>query len=187
MNALLSLWLPILLSAVVVFVLSSLVHMVIKWHAPEYRGFSNEDTVRDAIRAGNPSPGQYVVPYCKEMKEMGGEAMQAKYKEGPVGYVVLAPNGAPNMGKSLGLWFLFSLLISVVAAYLTVRVIGLDPSRARGAAKLIAAVSFVAYGFGTITDSIWMARSWLSSFKYLVDAAIYAVGSGLIFYWLWPA
>lgn len=186
MTALLSLWLPILLSAVVVFVISSLIHMVIKWHASDYRGFANEDAVRDAIRAGNPSPGRYVVPYCADMKQMSSEVMQTKYREGPVGHIMLAPAGVPNMGKYLGLWFLWSLAVAVVAAFLAAQLFGLDPARARAAAKLVGAVTFVAYGFGTVQESIWMARPWSSSAKYLLDAALYGVGSGLVFFWLWP-
>ena len=186
MNALLALWLPILLSAVVVFVISSLVHMVFKWHAPDYRGFTNEDAVRAAIRAGNPAPGLYVVPYCPDMKDMAGEAMVKKYSEGPVGHVTLRPNGSFNMGKYLGLWFLWSLVIAVVAAYLATQLIGLNPERARAAAKLVGAVSFIAHGFGTVTESIWMGRPWSGSAKYLLDAALYAIGSGLVFLWLWP-
>jgi hypothetical protein len=186
MHALLALWLPILLSAVVVFVISSLVHMVFKWHAPDYRGFANEDAVRDAIRAGHPSPGRYVVPYCSDMKDMGSEAMLQKYREGPVGHITLAPNGAPSMGKSLGSWFLFTLVIAVVAAFLATQIFSLDPPRARAAAWLVGQVSFIAYGFGTITESIWMARPWSSSAKYLLDAALYATGSAFVFFWLWP-
>jgi len=118
MNALLSLWLPILLSAVTVFVISSLIHMVIKWHASEYRSLSNEDAVRAVIRAGHPAPGSYVVPHCPDMKDMGSDAMKQKYAEGPVGHITIVPNGTPNMGKYLGLWFLWSLAIAVVAAFL---------------------------------------------------------------------
>ena len=186
MNALLSLWLPILLSAVVVFVISSLVHMVLKWHASDYSALANEDAVRDAIRAGNPAPGRYVVPHCTDMKDMGSEAMLKKYQEGPVGHVTLLPNGAPNMGKYLGQWFLWSLAIAVVAAYLTTQLFGLDHGHARAAAKLVFAVSFIAHGFGTVSESIWGGRPWSQSAKYLLDAALYAGGSGLVFYWLWP-
>jgi hypothetical protein len=186
MNALLSLWLPILLSAVVVFVISSLVHMVFKWHASDYVALPNEDAVRDAIRAGNPRPGRYVVPHCREMKEMGSEAMQKKYQEGPVGHFTLGPNGAPNMGKFLGQWFLFSLLVAVVAAYLAAQVFGLDHAQARRAAKLVGAVSFIAHGFGNIPESIWMMRPWCGTAKYLLDAALYALGSAAVFYFLWP-
>src|SRR4051812_4323129 len=112
MNALLALWLPILLSAVVVFVISSLIHMVLKWHASDYGSLSNEDAVRDAIRAGKPAPGRYVMPHCKEMKDMASDTMKKKYQEGPVGHVTILPNGMPHMGKYLGQWFLWSLAIA---------------------------------------------------------------------------
>ena len=186
MNALLSLWLPILLSAVTVFVISSLIHMVIKWHASDYNGFTNEDAIRAAINAGNPKPGPYVVPHCPDMKDMGSEAIKKKYAEGPVGHITLMAPGAPNMGKYLGLWFLWSLVIATVAAFVAVKIYGLDHAPVRGAAKLVGVITFIAYGFGTVTESIWMGRRWSSSAKNLLDAALYAVGSGLVFCWLWP-
>ena len=80
MISLMQLWLPILLSAVAVFVVSSLVHMVLKWHAPDYHGFGNEDEVLAAIRKGNPSPGIYMMPFCKDMKDMATPEMQARYR-----------------------------------------------------------------------------------------------------------
>lgn len=186
MNTLISLWLPILLSAVVVFVISSLIHMVIKWHAGDYAALANEDAVRAAIRAGNPAPGRYVMPHCKDMKDMGSEAMLQKYREGPVGHFTLGPTGVPNMGKYLGMWFVWSVIVAAVAGYLAARVFGLSHVPAHGAAKLVAAITFIAHGFGTVTESIWMMRPWSSSAKYLLDAALYGLGSGLVFLWLWP-
>ena len=47
-------------------------------------------------------------------------------------------------------------------------------------------VTFIAHGFGTMQETIWMYRSWSSSAKYFLDAALYAVGTGLVFFWLWP-
>jgi hypothetical protein len=186
MNPLLSLWLPILLSAVVVFVISSLIHMVLQWHASDYNSLPNEDAVRAALRAGQPAPGRYVLPHCKDMKDMGSETMKQKYVEGPVGHLTILPNGAPNMGKYLGQWFLLTLAVSAVAGYLAARIYGLDHTYARAAAKLVGAVTFIAHGFGTISESIWMGRPWSTSGKFLADSALYAVGSGLVFLWLWP-
>jgi hypothetical protein len=185
MNTIVSLWLPILLSAVVVFVISSLVHMVLKWHASDYGKLTNEDAVRAAIRAGNPAPGRYVMPQCGDMKDMGSDAMKQKYAEGPVGHLTLLANGQPNMGKYLGMWFLLCVLVSAVAAFLTARLIPMNPGAARGAAKLVGAICFIAYGFGTLQESIWTGRPISQSVKYLVDSALYALGSAMVFYWLW--
>jgi hypothetical protein len=185
MNALLALWLPIMLCAVVVFVISSLVHMVFKWHASDYRGFSNEDAVRDAIRAGNPSPGQYVLVHC-DMKDMGNESIQKKFQDGPGGFVVITPTGPMNLGKFLGQWFAFNIVVAVIAAFLATQLFGLDPERARAAAKLVGAVTFLVYGFGSISDSIWMGRPWAITARFLGDSALYAIGSGLVMFWLWP-
>ena len=71
MISLVQLWLPILVAAIAVFVASSLVHMVFKWHASDYKGLSNEDDVRAVVRAGAPGPGQYFIPFCPDKKEMG--------------------------------------------------------------------------------------------------------------------
>ena len=81
MTSILNLWLPILLSAVFVFIASSLIHMVFKWHNSEYLKLSNEDEVRAAIRKESPGPGQYVLPWCPGMKEMESEAMKQKFAQ----------------------------------------------------------------------------------------------------------
>ncbi|MBI3887387.1 MAG: hypothetical protein HY302_16900 [Opitutae bacterium] len=183
MNALLALWLPILLSAAVVFALSSLVHLVFKWHNSDYRSLANEDAVREVIRAGSPAPGQYVLPYCGDMKEMGSEAMLKKYRDGPVGFLTLRTNGPVNMGRSLGQWFVLCLVVATMAAFLASQLI--SPMHARAAGKLAGAVTFIAYGIGGISESIWMGRPWSSTAKHIFDAALYAVGSGLVFSFCW--
>jgi hypothetical protein len=186
MNTLLPLWLPILLSAVVVFIISCLVHMVFKWHAADYKGFANEDAVRDAIRAGNPAPGRYVVPYCADMKDMAGEAMAKKYQEGPVGHMTIGPTGMPVIGKFLGQWFAWCVVAATLAVYLAWRACGLDPVNAARAGHWVATITFIAHGAGTITESIWMMRPWSVSVKYLLDSALYAAGAGLVSFWVWP-
>lgn len=185
MAALLHLWLPILLSAVVVFVISSLVHMVFKWHAADYNSVSNEDAIRAAINAGKPVPGRYVIPHCKDMKDMGTPEMIKKYQDGPVMHFTILPSGTPNMGKYLGLWFAWTVVVALLAAYLAARACGLDPSVAARAAQWGAAITFIAHGLGTVQESIWTGRPWASSAKYLLDAALYAAGTGMVFNFLW--
>ena len=121
MVSLASLWLPIVLSAVVVFVASSIVHMVLKYHNSEYKGLANEDEVRAAINRGTPAAGMYTVPYCADMKEMAEPAMTAKFAEGPVALMILRKPGAINMGPMLGMWFVYTLVVSALAGYVAQR------------------------------------------------------------------
>src|SRR5438067_195398 len=95
------LWIPILLSAALVFVASSLIHMVFKWHNSDYHGFSNEDEVRAVIRKGNPAPGGYIVPYCADPKDMAKPEMVKKFEEGPNAFVSLMKPSKPSMTKPL--------------------------------------------------------------------------------------
>ena len=185
MNALVSLWLPILLSAVVVFVISSLIHMVIKWHAFDYKGCANEDAVRAALGTDNVPGVKYVVPFCSDMKDMASEAMQKKYTDGPNAVIVFGPNVRPNMGKHLGLWFLWSLVVAAIAGYLVAQLIPHHQAHAMKAAKLAGVVTLLVHGFGSVQDSIWMYRSWRSTATYIADGVLYALGTGAVFYWLW--
>ncbi len=179
------LWIPILLSAVCVFLASSLIHMVVKWHASDYRALPNEDEVRAAIRKGNPSPGQYVLPHCSDMKVMGRPDMQQKYQDGPVGFLVINPSGVPAMGAALGKWFAFTVLVAFTAAYLASRTLA-PGTHYLQVFRVVGAVSFLAYGFGSIPMGIWMGKPWSSVIKDLADSLIYGLLSAGIFGWLWP-
>lgn len=185
MSDVLQLWLPIVLTAVFIFIASSLIHMVFKWHNGDYRKLTNEDAVSAAIRAGAPSPGQYVLPHCMDMKEMQSEAMQKKYNDGPIGFLTLRPNGLPRMGPALVMWFLFTLLVAAIAAFIAITSIGLS-AHPHVAAHLIGLVSLLAYGAGSIQAGIWMGKPWGSVAKDLLDGFIYAGISAMTFLYFWP-
>ena len=106
------LWLPIVLSAVLVFVASSLIHTVLRWHNADYHPLPNEAAVLEAIRKGSPAPGQYIFPYCADYKDREKEEMKRKFEQGPLGLVYLLPGGMPKMGKALGQWFLFNVVVA---------------------------------------------------------------------------
>jgi hypothetical protein len=186
MVSLASLWLPVVLGAVVVFITSSLVHMVFKWHNADYRALPNEDEVRAAIRKGAPSPGQYVVPHCVDMKQMQSPGMQQKFKEGPVGHFFIRPNGPGNIGKHLGQWFLLSLFVALTAAYIAG--IGLPAGASpMNVFRSIFTITFLAYGAGPVMEGIWQGKPWGSVAKDLLDAALYGASTAAPFVWLWPA
>ncbi|MEO8461202.1 MAG: hypothetical protein ABI451_11795 [Dokdonella sp.] len=179
------LWLPILLSAVFVFIASSILHMVIKfWHGPDYHGFSNEDEVAAAIRKGNPAPGVYVIPHCTP-ESMKDPAMQEKFKQGPIAKIFLRQGGAINLGSFLGQWFVFCLMVSLFCAFLSAHVL---PNGAPFAHvfHLIGLAALLAYAFGAIPNAIWWGFPWGSTIKHFIDGIIYAVITGATFAWLWP-
>ena len=186
MNALPHLWLPILVAAVLVYIASTLIHMVFKWHNSDYRKLANEEEVQAVLRKGAPAPGQYVVPHCGDMKAMRDEAVVKKFVDGPVGFLTVVKSGPPKMGGTLALWFLYNLLVAIVAGAIALQVYGL-PGNAHYAGHLVGLVTFLTYAGGSVQSGIWMGRPWTSVLKDLLDALIYGVVSALAFWWLWPA
>ena len=180
-----SLWLPVVVSTVAVFLVSSVLHMVLKYHRADVKPLSDESEVAPALRKAAPAPGVYILPYCAEMSQMKDPAFIKKYEEGPVALLTVLKSGVPNMGKSLGLWFLFCFLVSFTVGYLARHTLGFDTDP-RTVLQITGAVAFVGYGYGRFQDSIWHGVPWSNSLRGLIDAAVYAVVTGLVFRFLWP-
>jgi len=175
--------LPALVAAVLIFVASSVIHMVLKWHNSEYRPFADEEAVRAAMRGSG--AGQYVIPYIGDMKRMKEPEVKRKFEEGPVAFVTVRPHGAFNMAKPLVLWFVYTLVISLLTGYIASRSLaaGAPASHIMRVASL---VPLLAYIGGSIQHGIWMGKPWSSVAKEVLDGAIYAGITGLTFAWLWP-
>lgn len=178
------LWQPIVLSAVLVFVVSSLIHMVLRYHASDYTPLPNEEAVRAAIRAGNPAPAQYIIPYCQP-KDMGSPETQKKFEEGPIAVLNLKRSGRVSMGPMLFQWFLFSLVVSVFIAYAAAH------SLARGAVylevfRLVGTIGWLAYAAAQIPAAIWMGKPWSVTWKEVLDGLLYGLVTAGTFGWLWP-
>jgi hypothetical protein len=180
-----ALWLPIVLSAVLVFITSSVVHMVLKYHHRDYTKLPNEDAVRAAIRSGNPAAAQYIIPYCASPKEMGTPEMKQKYTEGPVAVVNLVRPGVPAMGKNLIQWFGFTLIVSLFVAYVAAHSIPPGTNH-MDVFKVVAVVGFLAYAAGQIPAAIWMGKPWSVAWKEVFDGLLYGLVTAGTFGWLWP-
>jgi len=179
------LWLPIVLSAVIVFVVSSIIHMALPIHKSDYKRLPGEAKTLEQMRAHGIAPGTYMFPYAGSMREMGSLEMVEKFKQGPVGIVTVRPPGPPGMGANLAMWFLYSLLIGVFAGY--VGMLGLS----RGADSLAVfrvtgTVAILGYGASYIPDSIWKGQSWRTTMKFVFDGIIYGLLTAWTFTWLWP-
>ena len=154
-----ALWLPILLSAVVVFVASSIIHMVIPLHKNDYKKLPNEEKALEAIRALGIPPGYYHFPRCESHKDMKTPEYTEKLKQGPIGLMTVLPNGAPNMGKYLGCWFLYCLAVGVFVAYVTGRALG-PGTPYLAVFRIAGTVGFLSYGMAQTHASIWEGRPW---------------------------
>lgn len=181
-----SLWLPVVVATVVVWVASAILHMVLKYHRADYKKLAQEDAIAAAIRKEGPSPGLYFLPYCADHSQMKDPAMAKKFQEGPVASLTVMPSGLPAMGKYLVQWLVFCFLVSFLVAYVARHTLdfGTDSLKVM---QITAAVAFAAYGFGYLQDSIWKAIPWGNSVRSLIDALIYALLTGLVFRLLWPA
>ncbi len=180
-----ALWLPILLSAVLVFVASFVLHMVLPFHRKDYQKVPNEASLTDALRRAQVPPGQYVFPYCASPKEMSTPEMLKAFKEGPVGLLVIRRPGAPDMTSSLVQWFVFTLVIGVFVAYLTGRSMG-PGAEYLAVFRHAGTLAFLGYAATSATDPIWKGGSWTTSARHMFDGLIYGLLTAGAFGWLWP-
>jgi hypothetical protein len=185
MVSLAALWLPIVLSGVLVFVLSSIIHMVLGYHRSDYTRLPNEDAVRAAIRSGNPAPAQYIIPYLAGPKEMESPEMKQKLAEGPLGVLNIRPAGAIGMGPSLVQWFVYSLIVSGLVAYVASHALP-HGSPYLHVFRIVGAVGFLAYAAGQLPAAIWMGKPWSIAAKEAFDGLLYGLVTAGTFGWLWP-
>jgi hypothetical protein len=186
MLSLMSLWLPILLSAVVVFILSSVIHMVFNYHESDFKGLPREKEIMDALRPFNIAEGDYVMPKSSSQKERNTAEFKEKANNGPVALLSVFPStGEPAMGKSLVQWFIYSLIVSIFAAYIAS--VALEPgAHYLSVFRFAGTTAFVGYSLALMQNSIWYKRSWSATFKSMFDGLLYALFTAGVFGWLWP-
>ena len=185
MVSLTALWLPIVLSAVAIFIASSVIHMALKYHNSEYRQLPDEGAVLDAMRNAGVGPGFYAFPYAGSMKEMGTPEMMDKYKQGPVGTANINPSGPPAMGKHLVQWFVYCIVVGIFAAYLASRTLGPGANYLQ-VFRIVGCASFMAYAFAHLSDAVWKMKPWGMTFKHVFDGLVYGLLTAGVFGWLWP-
>ncbi len=185
MTGILELWLPILLSAVLVFVVSSLVHTVTPWHKGDYPKVPDEEKVMEALRPLGIPPGDYMIPWPSSSEEMRSPEFAEKMKKGPVVIMTVVPSGPPRMGKNLVQWFIYAVVVGVFAAYVAGRAL---PHGAEylSVFRFAGVTAFIGYSLALWQMSIWYHRSWTTTIKSTVDGLIYALFTAGMFGWLWP-
>ena len=184
MVTLMSLLLPILLSAILVFIASSIIHMFLGYHASDYRAVPNEDAVRGALR--DIPPGEFAIPYAGSMEAMKSPEFTGKMKAGPIVLMTVSPGQTPAMGRELTLWFVYCVVVSIFAAYIAGR--ALEPGAGYlDVFRITGTVAFAGYALAQWQSTIWYRRSAMTSLKNTFDGLVYALLTAGVFGWLWPS
>jgi hypothetical protein len=185
MVSIVSLWLPILLSAVAVFILSSIFHIVLRYHSSDFSEVTDEEKVMDDLRKYNIPPGEYSMPRAGDMKEMSSPDFIEKMKKGPVMMLTVMKNEPANLGPSLIKWFLYSIVVGIFAAYVAGRALGPE-AHYLAVFRFTGVTAFLGYTLALWQETIWYNRKISTSIKNTFDGLIYALFTAGIFGWLWP-
>jgi hypothetical protein len=180
-----SLWIPIVVSAVLVFLVSSIIHMVLPYHRKDFRKLPSEDEIMEALRKFKVPPGDYMMPCGEGPGAMKDPKFLEKFAQGPVLVMTVMKGGQVNMGPQLLQWFIYGIVIAVFAAYIAGRALGPGASYLQ-VFRFAGATTFIAYALGLWQDSIWYQRSWGTTLKNTFDALVYGLLTAGVFGWLWP-
>ena len=175
------LWLPILASAAICFIMSAIIWTTLKYHNSDYTKFDDEDGVRAALSGAK--PGYYLLPYCLDPADMKKPEVKQKYEDGPLAYVTMLANGIPTMGPKFIGMILYFVGVGIVCAYFVTRTLAPD-AEYLAVFRVAGTVAFVANAFAVIPESIWFGRPWSMTIKNAIDALIYALLTGGVFGWL---
>ncbi|MBI4545128.1 MAG: hypothetical protein HY703_08040 [Gemmatimonadetes bacterium] len=184
-----SLWLPILLSAVIVFLASWVIHMFLRYHQTDFSKLAAEDEVMAALGKFGIAPGNYMMPYGGGPEARKSPEFMEKVKRGPVAMLTVWPSGPPAMGKNLAQWFVYCVLVGIFAAYIAGRALGPGSAGVEypDVFRFAGTTAFVGYAVALWQDAIWFRRGWGTTIKNTIDGLVYALLTAGVFGWLWPA
>jgi len=185
MVSIVSLWLPILLSAGAVFIISSIIHMFLGYHSSDFKTLPSEDKVMDDLRKHNIPPGDYFMPYTTSSKARNTQEFKDKMNKGPVVVMTVLPAGQMGMGSSLVLWFLYCVIVGIFAAYIAGRAVPAGTDYL-SVFRFAGCTAFAGYSLALLQQSIWYKKKWSATIKSMFDGLIYALFTAGIFGWLWP-
>lgn len=186
MVSLMSLWLPVLVSAVAVFLASFLLHMVIPFHKNDLKKVPREDEFLAAIRGFNIPAGDYAAPHADSPAAMKDPAFIEKRNKGPLVLMTTTPGAPPPMSAILPKWFLYCVVVSIFAAYLASRTL-MSGTEYMQVFRIVGTTAFMGYALALLQNSIWWMKDWGATFRSVIDGLAYALLTAGVFAWMWPA
>jgi hypothetical protein len=184
MELLIPLWLPILISAVVVWIISAIVWMALPHHKRDFIGLPDEDGFLDYIRKSGIKPGNYVFPDFRGREAMKSTRVEKALNEGPVGHLSVWQMPL-TMGSKMFATFIVYLVVSTLIAYLTrVALPGAAPFAK--VFQVAGTAGILAYCFSFIPNAVWFGSYKRTIVANVVDGIVYGLITGAIFAWRWP-
>jgi len=180
-----SLWLPILLSSVLVFLASFVIHMLLPYHHTDFSKVPSEDQVQDALRKFSIPPGDYMIPCAGGAEGMKKPEFKERFEKGPVLLMTVYPQGSMSMGKSLAQWFVYLLVVGALTAYITGRALP-EGAPYLEVFRFAGCTAFIAYSIALWQNSIWYRLKWSTTIKNTFDGLVYGLLTAGVFGWLWP-
>lgn len=184
MEIVFALWLPILLSASAVWIVSAIVWMALPHHKSDFIRLPDEDGFMDYIRKSGIKPGNYGFPDCHSSGAMKSEKVQKAWVEGPVGHLSIWKTPL-TMGDKMLATFVVYLVVSILIAYLARIAIPGTASFAK-VFQVTATAGILAYCFSSIPSGIWWGAYKRTIAANFIDGVVCGVITGAIFAWLWP-
>lgn len=188
MEFLSALWLPILASAVAVWIVSAVIWMALPHHQKDYDRLPDEAAFIAAIKSLNLPPGNYGYPFFGDRSSCNTPEAKKAMAEGPLG---LLSNWRPGtgMGKNMVLTFLVYLVIGVLIAYLAWNVFHRSSAVAptfKDIMRVTGTAGVLAYSFAFLPSGIWFQAKPRALLMCVIDGVVYGLATGAVFAWLWP-
>jgi len=185
MNPFQSLWAPVLVSAVLVFIASSLSQAVLPFHRNDFRKLPAEAEVMETFRRTGVERGDYLFPRPANRKDLASAEFREKYEKGPIGIVTVLPKGGNPMARTMLLWFAYCVAVSAFAGFLASRSLPAGAPK-RAVFILVAVAAFGGHVLGLWPAAIWFGKSWSTTLTSSIDGVVFGILTGAAFAWMWP-
>jgi hypothetical protein len=185
MAFLVALWLPIIASAVAVWITSAIFWMVVGHHNKDYGHLADEAGFIAEMKKRGIGPGNYAFPNCADHSRMKDPAIQELMKNGPVGFITFLRTPM-SMGGNMIKSVLVYLAISTVIGYLGWATLPHAGLEFKHGFQVLGTAGVLGYAFSHLPHGIWFGQSNRTMILCVVDGIVYGLLTGAVFCLLWP-
>lgn len=180
MEFLVGLWLPIVISTIVLFFASFIARTILPHHRAGWHKLDHEPAFMNQLQEMNIPPGSYVFPYAETRQQSSQETFLKTYAKGPRGTINI--HTIPNLGLNLFCTFIFFLITVTLIAYIAQQAFAgwSDESEITflKVFQIVGTISVLTYSSSTILSSISSKRPFLME---VIDGIAYGLIVGVIF------